>query len=58
MRLLNIDDISSSDFSKLKKLIKSNNQINLDIVNPSNWKITNNLSEVMTILYSCFKESL
>jgi len=39
-------------------LIDSNNNINIDLINPANWKIINNLSEIIIILYKCFQESL
>lgn len=42
---------------KIIGLTDSNNNVNLDIINPSNWKITNTLSEISTILYKCFQES-
>ena len=58
IKLLNTNVIGSENLFKLRKLIKSDNNINLEIVNPSNWKITNNLSEVITILHSCLKESV
>lgn len=44
--------------TKITGLIDTNNNVNIDLINPSNWKITNNLSEIASILYKCFQESL
>lgn len=49
---------SSNDKIKIGGLIDSNNNINIELVNPSNWKITNTLGEICTVLYKCFQESL
>jgi ubiquitin-protein ligase len=49
---------SSNNKIKIGKLVGSNGNINIDLVNPSNWKITNTLGEICTILYKCFQESL
>ena len=54
---LNPPIIKSSN-DKIVGLINSNGNINIELVNPSNWKITNTLSEISTILYKCFQESL
>ena len=43
---------------KISGLIDSNNNIMIDLINPANWKITNNLEEITTILYKCFQESI
>ena len=43
---------------KISGLVDSNKNIMIDLINPANWKITNNLSEITTILYKCFQESL
>lgn len=43
---------------KISGIIDSDSNINIDLTNPSNWKITNNLSEIMNILYKCFQSSL
>ena len=39
-------------------VINSINKIIMDLTNPANWKIINNLSEIITVLYKCFQESL
>ena len=39
-------------------LVDSNYNITIDLINPANWKITNNLSDITTQLYKCFQESL
>jgi ubiquitin-protein ligase len=48
----------SSSHIKITGLVDLDGNITTDIINPANWKITNNLSEIITILYKCFNESL
>lgn len=48
---------SNNNIKKINGLTDVKGNINIDIINPSNWKITNTLSEISTILYKCFKES-
>ena len=44
---------------KINGLIDENNfNIKINVINPANCKITNNLSEIVTIIYNCFIESL
>jgi ubiquitin-protein ligase len=43
---------------KISGLVGSDGIISIELVNPANWKITNNLCEIVTILYKCFQESL
>jgi hypothetical protein len=44
--------------NKIRELIDSNDIITLPITDPSNWKITNNLCEIISILYKCLNETL
>lgn len=43
---------------KILGLIEPDRTIRIDIINPANWKITNNLAEMISIIYRCFQESL
>jgi len=43
---------------KITGLVDSNGIITIETTNPANWKLTNNLGEICTILYKCFQESL
>jgi len=43
---------------KIPGLVDKNNNILLQLTNPANWKITNNLVEINSNLYKCFCESL
>jgi ubiquitin-protein ligase len=43
---------------KIDGLVEDSKKISIDLINPANWKITNNLSQIITILYKCFQESL
>lgn len=43
---------------KITGLIGTDKIIKIDMINPANWKITNNLSEIVPLIYKCFQESL
>lgn len=43
---------------KINNFIGLDKTIKIDLINPANWKITNNLAEIITIIYKCFQESL
>jgi hypothetical protein len=43
---------------KIIGLVDRNNNITIEQINPANWKITNNLSDIASLLYNCFKETL
>lgn len=47
-----------NDDIKINGLVGDNKNISIDLINPANWKITNNLSQIITILHKCFQESL
>lgn len=43
---------------KIDGLIKQDGTIQIDLINPSNWKLTNNLTEICSYMYKCFNDSL
>lgn len=43
---------------KITGLIGLDKTITIDMINPANWKITNNLAEIVSIVYKCFQESV
>ena len=43
---------------KINGLVKPDGTITIDLINPSYWKLTNNLTEICLYLYNCFIESL
>lgn len=43
---------------KITGLVGLDMTIKIDIINPANWKITNNLAEIISVIYKCFQESL
>lgn len=43
---------------KINTLVDSDGKIIIDSLNPANWKITNNLSSIVSIIYKCLQESL
>ena len=43
---------------KINGLIKDDGTIIIDLINPSSWKLTNNLTEICLYLYNCFNDSL
>ena len=43
---------------KIIGLIGLDMTIKIDIINPVYWKITNNLAEIVLVIYKCFQESL
>lgn len=51
--------LSNNLFAEIENgLVDKNNTIKIDLTNPSNWKITNNLTEICLYLYNCFNNSL
>ena len=50
IKLLN-PDIKITGLIGIDKIIK------IGMTNPANWKITNNLSEIVSVVYKCFQES-
>lgn len=43
---------------KINGLVKQDGIISIDLINPANWKLTNNLMEICLYLHNCFSESL
>lgn len=43
---------------KITGLVGLDMTIKIDIINPANWKITNNLAEIISAIYKCFQESM
>jgi ubiquitin-protein ligase len=43
---------------QINGLINQDGAIRIDLVNPTNWKLTNNLTEICSYLYNCFIETL
>lgn len=39
-------------------LVNSNKEIQIDLINPANWKITNNLKEICEYIYNCIVNSI
>jgi ubiquitin-protein ligase len=43
---------------KINGLVGQDGIITIDLINPANWKLTNNLSEICSYLYNCLTDSL
>jgi ubiquitin-protein ligase len=43
---------------KIDGFVKHDGVVSIDLINPANWKLTNNLTEICLSLYNCFSESI